>query len=128
MGWEGPVTSQQLDVWDAWFEEQYNRPSRMDYYLAQIAWVVHRCVSGLFSKSPITTKLSAFILKFTGREERKPGKEQVVFEKEKWAAALGGWGMIRDARTLSPMLLPPEPPQLPLSPQSPQENGKNTTR
>lgn len=37
MGWDGPMTERQYLVWLAWLYEDYNRPSRADYYALKVA-------------------------------------------------------------------------------------------
>jgi len=37
MGWEGPVTWRQFEVWQAWLDMQWNEPSRSDWYLMRVA-------------------------------------------------------------------------------------------
>lgn len=37
MGWQGPMTERQYVTWIAWLNENYNHPSRADYYALKIA-------------------------------------------------------------------------------------------
>lgn len=37
MGWKHPMTHRQFLAWQYWLSQQYNQPSRTDYYLMQVA-------------------------------------------------------------------------------------------
>lgn len=37
MGWPGPMTERQFITWQAWLREEYNNPSRADYYAMEVA-------------------------------------------------------------------------------------------
>jgi len=37
MGWCGPMTHRQFEVWQEWLNQQWNKPSRTDHYLLRIA-------------------------------------------------------------------------------------------
>lgn len=60
-------THRQFLGWDAWLEEQWNRPDRNDHYLMQIAVTIQR----LLAKNPKSIKLSNFKLSF--EREALPG-------------------------------------------------------
>ena len=45
MGWPGPMTHRQYEAWQIWLGEEWNRPSRTDVYLMQIALEVRRVLS-----------------------------------------------------------------------------------
>jgi hypothetical protein len=44
MGWEGPMTHRQFLTWRAWQAEEWNKPSRADYYARQAAGESRRSV------------------------------------------------------------------------------------
>jgi hypothetical protein len=90
MGWEGPLTARQAQVWSAWFSRQMNQPDRTDHYLMQIALVVARSNS----KRPRSIKMKDFELEF--REKDRPKKKsaaqrqiEMQYSKAMWAARLG---------------------------------------
>lgn len=75
--------------WLAYFEQEWDRPSRTDYYLMQIALEVARMMAG---KKKGRFKLNQFLLKF-GTHERRRGKVDPIAAAKKakalWAARLG---------------------------------------
>lgn len=42
MGWDGPLTHRQYLVWQTWLAGEWNKPSRTDHYLMQIAFYILR--------------------------------------------------------------------------------------
>ena len=90
MGWHGPVTLRQYMVWMAWLDEDYNHPTRTDFYLMQVALDAIRP----WTKQKLT--LADFKLEFgkaSRRESRKPTVEEIEANKLQWAKALGGKDM-----------------------------------
>lgn len=60
-------TSRQMRLWSLWLQEEWNRPSRTDNYLMQIAYLVH-CGQ---VKEPGQLKIEDYEIKF---RFRKPGQ------------------------------------------------------
>jgi len=66
MGWQGPLTHRQAIVWQAYLEDQWERPSRSDFYLMQIA-----CEAAYSNrKRPSKVKLDAFRIEFRGGKKK----------------------------------------------------------
>jgi hypothetical protein len=89
MGWPGPMTARQYEAWEAWLELQWEIPSKLDYYLAQIACEASRATA----KKPSSPKLNKYLIKFRVKK-RKSGtgltKEQTLaIAKARWIA-IGG--------------------------------------
>lgn len=79
-------THRQFLVWDAWLEEQWNRPDRNDHYLMQIAVTIQR----LLSKNPRSIKLGNFKLSF--EREAAPGSiAELKRQKEEAKASERTW-------------------------------------
>jgi len=88
MGWEGPLTARQYEVWQAWLDLQWNRPSRTDHYLMQIAAQVTRAAA----KNPRSVKSEGFKIEFKTRDTPKnPAQKQIELQQSKarWGAILG---------------------------------------
>jgi hypothetical protein len=87
MGWHGPVTLRQYMVWMAWLDEDYNHPTRTDFYLMQVA------LDAIRPWTKAKLKLSDFQLEF-GKSERRaihrPSAEEIEANKQRWMNALGG--------------------------------------
>lgn len=92
------TTSTQFVRWCDYLEQDLNRPSRGDYYLAQIAMEIRRG----YVKTPANVKLEHFLLEFSKKEgPKKPRTEE---EREQWAAASKArWlGMVMSSKTKTP--------------------------
>ena len=74
----------QYRAWNAWLDQERNRPTKSEHYLMQIACEVCRGNA----KNPKSVKLEQFKLKFTD-----PAKESILVRatrsKNVWMAALG---------------------------------------
>jgi hypothetical protein len=82
MGWSGPMTHRQCLAWHYWSREDFNTPSRSDYYLIQLTAVV----AGMFTR----VKMSDFILKFGDSKRNLISREQAgAYARAKWFVALG---------------------------------------
>lgn len=74
-----------------YLEEEYNRPSRTDYYLMQIAVEVRR----VLSKKPALIKLKHFLIRFTpSTQKSKPPttediSSKVAQSKSRWKRWVG---------------------------------------
>jgi hypothetical protein len=73
------VTHREYRLWTAWFNRQWDRPSRSDYYLMQIATEVRR----VLSTKPQTIKMEHARLRFRPPEAKPPWTpERVRHESE----------------------------------------------
>lgn len=114
LGWPGPITHRQYEMWQLWLDQQWNKPSRTDHYLMQIAMEVRRPnVKG--SKN---LKMKDFVIKFTSQDGRvgsKLSKEQATaFSKAKWLSAFGGKTKIREVKVPAPVSSPTDGPSKPV--------------
>ena len=92
------MTHRQFVLWGRWLEEQWDRPSRGDYYLMQVACQVAR----VLAKHPDKIKLEHFQLRFsdpasdTAPSARNTAaaeqhrKNQMAWSKSKWLGAMRG--------------------------------------
>lgn len=82
MGWEGPVTYRQYLAWNRWESDEYDRPDRHDFYLAQIACEVRRG----WVKSPGSVSIGKMLLEFRPKKPKviMDPKLATVFSKAKW--------------------------------------------
>lgn len=84
MGWSGPVTHRQYLAWQAWDREEWNKPSRTDYYLMQLTLAIYR----VNSKTPGSVRMKDCELKFT--QTQKPSAVSAAkWSKSVWFGALG---------------------------------------
>jgi len=67
------TTSSEFVAWCEYFEDEWNKPDRADYYLAQIACEIRRSQA----KHPGSIKLKDFILRFKPKEGKKLTKTQL---------------------------------------------------
>jgi len=87
-------TYREYRTWMIWLEEQWNEPSRTDYYLMQIA----REVATVLMKNSDTVKVGQFKLPFEIKpkldQNSKPPKPDAktiaTRAKQGWLARLGG--------------------------------------
>ena len=73
---------------EAWLEEQYNRPSRSDYYLMRIAFEVW----AVLRKNRGTTTLNDFKLKFGEDDVHHP--RDTTESKSRWGRVLSAMGAV----------------------------------
>jgi len=66
-------------MWKIYLEEDFNKHSKQDYYLAAIVAKIHECFS---SKNSPKVKVSQFLLKFIV-DKKKPKKAETVEEATK---------------------------------------------
>lgn len=89
MGWMGPLTNRQYEVWTEWLDLQWNNPGVLEYYLMQIACQVTRSNA----KNPKSVKMQNFKLEFKARNSNPQGKRQrdlqMAWSKARWAAIIG---------------------------------------
>ena len=91
MDWEGPVTHRQYLAWQAWLDEEWNRPDRSDYYQMQTAADVR------FKGRDVPTdfKLENMRIDFVDprEKERKQESDDVAYlahlAKLRWAGRTG---------------------------------------
>lgn len=89
MGWSGPMTHRQYLGWKEWLTNQYNHPSRTDWYLLELMTEVRR--SWVKNPKKVTTLP---ILKFVdpADKDKKPTmtKEQATrWSKQRWFKGVG---------------------------------------
>ena len=82
------MTLRQFAVWDAWVAEDFNNPSRTDYYLMGIAANVIR--PHLTEGARVT--LDDFRIKFgkQAEENKMPTQKEIEANKARWFEAVGG--------------------------------------
>lgn len=83
MGWQGPLTHRQMQMWNAYRIEELNTPSRSDHYLMQIAAV--------FSGRKGAT-LDDYKIPFVQVKESTPEEKakEADWYKQVWIARVGG--------------------------------------
>jgi hypothetical protein len=103
------MTHRQYAAWCRWRGQEWNRPSRTDSYLMQIACEVRR----VLSKNPNGVKIKHFELKFgTGEKPQDGGltKEQATeASKSLWLSRMGGASKVRVVNQPKGLQDPPEP-------------------
>lgn len=97
MGWgvlpNGRVTRRQHYIMLLWLGEEWDRPTKTEYYLMQIACEARR----VFSRKPDKIKMEHFKLEFGSPLKRRRDKPEDT--KNKWIGALssaGGMGVMKD--------------------------------
>lgn len=86
-------THRQYLTWMAWLDEQWNSPSRTDYYLIQIAYLVG-CVMSMFSSRRSTTRFETYKLKFTTPAAKKSAAGRDMAAAASKAGWFGMFGML----------------------------------
>ena len=94
------MTHREFLTWQAWIDQQWNRPSRSDYYEMQTACQVAR----VLAKSPGNIKIEHFKLPFgeDGTRQQKAEEDKKIAEQAKasWAGVLSmKLGKVIDAVT-----------------------------
>jgi hypothetical protein len=99
MGWPGPMTHRQALTWEAWLDEEMDRPSRADFYVMQLSCMVDQ----MFMDDPSLTNPNRYRMTFgnldvkaaaaaTERVERQETEaeilERINRSKAVWGAAL----------------------------------------
>jgi len=78
------ITHREYLIWMRYLEEQWEKPSRTDNYLMQIAAEVRR----VLHSNPRRIKQSHFLLSFNGKEKKKPTEEEkqrlIAAAKARW--------------------------------------------
>lgn len=95
-------TERQLDIWNAWFDIQWSRPSRTDWYIMQNGFETRRA----HAKRPKLVKLKHMILKFGGGKATIDPKIALAYSKARWFAGLGV-GRKKGEKKQGPLLLKP---------------------
>lgn len=88
LGWPGPMTHRQFLAWQAWLDEQWDRPDRTDQYLMQIACEVARANA----KHPDRLRLEHFRLRFGAARpagRKLTPEEAAAASKARWMMAAG---------------------------------------
>lgn len=80
MGWTGPMTYRQYLVWKAWLKEEWNNPSRSDYYAMSTALrIVQK-----FNKEASSVKLDDLKIPFGFKTVSLEPTEEVKPRDESW--------------------------------------------
>lgn len=90
LGWDGPMTHRQLLAWDAFFEADWNTPSKDNYYVMAVAAEVRR----VLHNKPKEVELDHFKLKFGIPKPVRPmtTEEKIAAmeaSKASWKVVLG---------------------------------------
>jgi hypothetical protein len=96
-------------AWQEWLDGEYDRPSRSDFYLMQIAAEI-RSFMGMFSRGIRRVRIKDFVLSFFGKKKKgglTPEQDAAV-AKQMWKA--------RGMRGLTPEQLPPMDPNFAAQP------------
>lgn len=98
MGWGGPMTHRQYLAWQAWLGMEWNRPSRSDHYLMQLALVTMRANM----KHPGRVQMKHLQLEFKevtrtaskpeGRLDPRKIEKAAAVSKARWFGMLGKSG------------------------------------
>lgn len=88
MGWPGPMTHRQFLAWRAWLAMEWDRPSRSDHYLMQIASETIRP----HLKKGAKVRPGDYKLSFTGTGAKKKERPAQTLEENKavWLQATAG--------------------------------------
>jgi hypothetical protein len=99
MGWVGPMTHRQYQVWQEWLDEEINHPSRSDYYMMQVA---HAAYGGRVDFKKLLLKFQQ-PKSLTKEEREKHEATKALMSKSAWFAVLGlkGDGTPRENRALN---------------------------
>ena len=88
------MTHRQFLAWQAWLEDEWNRPSRTDYYLMRVAQRVHQTM--VKNKAGVTVKDQRVEFD-VGRPRAKPKKKSeaevkriAAEQRVKWLGIVGG--------------------------------------
>ncbi len=112
MGWPGPMTERQFRTWNAWLDQQWNKPTLTDHYLMEVGAEVRRG----WVKDPHKVKIEDMRLTFhDSNQQAKPRKatpQQRILAaqlaKARWQGMMG-----TPIATTPPTL---QPPTTPISP------------
>lgn len=97
-GWGEPMSHLEFLVWHRWLEQQWQVPSRADWYAMQTAAEI-RLVRNSFSKNPQAVRLSSMKIKFEDARKQLQGREMSEAEARAYEANfLARIGMVGDAR------------------------------
>lgn len=88
MGWDGPLTNRQFKVWQAWLLDEYNRPSRTDLYLMQIAAVIRQVNCRSVAEAQ-RVRLKDFHLTLREPGPKLTTEQATRYAKARWSAAVG---------------------------------------
>jgi hypothetical protein len=81
LGW-GPLTHREFVTWQAWLDEQWNKPSRTDFYLMRIAYY-------LLSEPPHDLNQMKIPFEKKSIKRRMSKTEATQMAKNKWLPAVG---------------------------------------
>lgn len=87
MGWKGPLTHRQFLMWNHWYHNDFNNPSRTDFYLMQIAQEI---VRGRV-KHPRSVKLESFKLEFKTKKKQPTDNKYRLQASDKERAQFDQW-------------------------------------
>lgn len=127
MGWDGPLTHRQFIVWHAWLNEQFNEPSRTDYYLMQLSCEVRR----ILNKHPNRVKTDQFKLKFKYKEGKatdiQTREQKIQSTKNLWISRMSAPVTVRENGKVVDTIIPPSLQRKQAELESRKRNG-NATR
>lgn len=91
MGWSGPMTHRQYLAWNAWLDDQWNKPDRSDNYLMALTAEVRR----VLHRKPKSVKTEHFKLKFVENKraiptDPKAKARMAQASANRWIQAVGG--------------------------------------
>ncbi len=87
-------THREFLTMDGWLDEEWNNPSRSDFYMMQNTLYMIREIRGLFT-SKVNIKFEHMRLKFDREESKPKSAEQVAMNsKAAWFAAVGYSGPV----------------------------------
>lgn len=79
------MTHRQFCVWRAWLDEQWNRPSRSDYYAMRVAQRCHQAIA----RHPHQITVDDQRIQFLRRDDKEPVKETVKESQGRWLNMVG---------------------------------------
>lgn len=80
------TTHREYLAWMDWLDDQWEKPSRTDNYLMQIALEIR----SVLSKNPRSIKLQHFLLKFLGKEPELTPEQATRQAKARWGGVIRG--------------------------------------
>lgn len=90
-------------TWQAWFRKDFNRPSRSDFYLMQIAYELRRAIAA-FAGNKGKLSLNDFKLTFKDKQKltEQQQREADLQHEKMWLAVVTGAGNVYRQRNRTP--------------------------
>lgn len=93
MGWLGPMTHRQCLAWTYWLRDEWDRPSRSDWYVMQL----NTSLARMFAKNPSSIEVKHFKLEFKDESTEHTGpmseEEAMSHARDSEAIWLGAFGV-----------------------------------